>query len=137
MNKAVKSVLKGYANFRGNAKSSELWYFLLFCSIVLLTLYLLGWGLCALEPILIFVCWGLGALFALAMLLPFISVSVRISHGRRSAADCVPPEPVYAPVYTVPEYPAPPAPEPVYTVPVQSFVRPPMAEDFAAPTDLD
>lgn len=69
---AIKSVFSKYATFSGRARRSEFWYFFLFNMIVSIGLTILGRKV----PILGF----LGSLWSLAILIPYLAVTVRRFH---------------------------------------------------------
>jgi uncharacterized membrane protein YhaH (DUF805 family) len=65
------AVLKKYAVFTGRARRSEFWYFVLFNIIIAVILNVLGMALGT---------FVLGALYALAVFIPGLAVSVRRLH---------------------------------------------------------
>ena len=69
---SVVSVFRNYVNFRGRAQRSEFWWFTLFNFIVSVALGLLGMALPALNAV--------EGLYALAVLLPALAVTVRRLH---------------------------------------------------------
>ena len=69
---SVVSVFRNYINFRGRAQRSEFWWFTLFNFIVSVALGLLGMALPALNAV--------EGLYALAVLLPSLAVTVRRLH---------------------------------------------------------
>lgn len=69
---AIRSVFSKYATFSGRARRSEFWYFFLFNMIVSFVLTILG----SKVPILGF----LGSLWSLAILIPYLAVTVRRFH---------------------------------------------------------
>ena len=69
---SVVSVFRNYVNFRGRAQRSEFWWFTLFNFIVSVALGLLGMALPALNAV--------EGLYALAVLLPSLAVTVRRLH---------------------------------------------------------
>lgn len=66
-------VLQNYANFNGRARRKEYWMFQLFNSIIIIALYFLGLVVSG-----IFI--GLYVLYALAILIPSLAVTVRRLH---------------------------------------------------------
>lgn len=68
---AIRTCLTKYATFTGRARRSEFWYFALFSWLVQIVLYALGGAIK--FPML-------GALGALALLLPTLAASVRRLH---------------------------------------------------------
>lgn len=72
---AVRAVLSNYAGFAGRASRSEFWWFALF--------YLLVQLACGVLDAVLFSSYGggpIGALVSLALLLPYLAVSVRRLH---------------------------------------------------------
>lgn len=69
---AIKSVFSNYANFRGRARRSEYWYFVLFNILVSLVLS----GLTLISPKLSI----LNSIYSLAVFIPGLAVAVRRLH---------------------------------------------------------
>lgn len=71
---AVTAGFRGYFDFAGRAGRSEFWYFVLFYTVVCLVLTLIDIALLGEDGILF------SGIFALVMLIPSISVTVRRLH---------------------------------------------------------
>ena len=70
---SVQTVIGNYANFNGRARRSEYWWFVLFVNVLVSALMFLG---LLVSELLFFVL----AIFALAVILPSLAVTVRRLH---------------------------------------------------------
>jgi uncharacterized membrane protein YhaH (DUF805 family) len=76
-----KVVLENYANFKGRARRSEYWYFILVNFIVQLVFLSLFFVFLSMDMAGIgFVFYGLMMIFSLAMMVPSLAVAVRRMH---------------------------------------------------------
>ena len=79
MKEAVTKVFNNYANFKGRARRSEYWYFVLFNMIVSGVLFAIM-SACREESFLYRVAYGLDGLYGIAVFVPGLAVAWRRLH---------------------------------------------------------